>query len=90
MRMVIAPILAAKADDRFAVQHRLTRNRRGLRWLGFLQKTFIASTGDFDHYLIAVMTKIDQFPLTVSGKVQKFVIRERMIRELNLSLDAYP
>jgi fatty-acyl-CoA synthase len=28
---------------------------------------------------------VDEFPLTVSGKVQKFVIREQMMRELGLS-----
>jgi len=31
---------------------------------------------------------VTEFPLTVSGKVQKFVIREQMIRELDLSPDA--
>jgi hypothetical protein len=27
---------------------------------------------------------VDEFPVTVSGKVQKFVIREQMTRELAL------
>jgi fatty-acyl-CoA synthase len=31
---------------------------------------------------------VTEFPLTVSGKVQKFVMREQMIRELDLSPDA--
>jgi len=31
---------------------------------------------------------VDEFPMTVSGKVQKFIIRERMIRELGLPTDA--
>jgi fatty-acyl-CoA synthase len=31
---------------------------------------------------------VEAFPLTVSGKVQKFVIREQMIRELGLSAEA--
>jgi fatty-acyl-CoA synthase len=30
---------------------------------------------------------VDEFPLTVSGKVQKFVIREQMIQELKLSTE---
>jgi fatty-acyl-CoA synthase len=37
------------------------------------------------HYKVPRYVRfVDEFPLTVSGKVQKFVIRERMIRELNL------
>jgi fatty-acyl-CoA synthase len=31
---------------------------------------------------------VDAFPLTASGKVQKFVIREQMIRELRLTVEA--
>jgi fatty-acyl-CoA synthase len=31
---------------------------------------------------------VEEFPMTVSGKVQKFVIRERMMRELELRPDA--
>jgi fatty-acyl-CoA synthase len=28
---------------------------------------------------------VGEFPLTITGKVQKFVMRERMIQELRLS-----
>ena len=28
---------------------------------------------------------VDEFPMTVTGKVQKFLMREAMIRELHLS-----
>jgi fatty-acyl-CoA synthase len=31
---------------------------------------------------------VDEFPLTVAGKVQKFKIREMMTRELGLTADA--
>jgi hypothetical protein len=31
---------------------------------------------------------VEEFPLTVSGQVQKFVIREQMITELGLSVQA--
>jgi fatty-acyl-CoA synthase len=31
---------------------------------------------------------VDEFPMTVTGKVQKFLIRETMIAELGLSTDA--
>ena len=31
------------------------------------------------------MKFVDAFPMTVTGKVQKFVIREAMIRELGLA-----
>jgi fatty-acyl-CoA synthase len=30
---------------------------------------------------------VDSFPLTVSGKVQKYLIRDRMIQELNLAME---
>ena len=41
--------------------------------------------GRIAHYKIPLYVRfVDEFPLTISGKVQKFVIRERMIRELNL------
>ncbi|MGA8262042.1 MAG: AMP-binding protein [Arenicellales bacterium] len=37
------------------------------------------------HYKIPRYIKfVDAFPMTVTGKVQKFIIREEMIRELNL------
>ncbi|MBV9753530.1 MAG: hypothetical protein JO188_13490, partial [Hyphomicrobiales bacterium] len=31
---------------------------------------------------------VDEFPMTVTGKVQKFIIRERMIEELKLTEQA--
>jgi fatty-acyl-CoA synthase len=41
------------------------------------------------HYKIPRYIRfVDEFPMTVSGKVQKFVIRERMSRELNRSAGA--
>ena len=30
---------------------------------------------------------VDEFPMTVTGKIQKFVMREHMIGELGLTLD---
>ena len=30
---------------------------------------------------------VDELPMTVTGKVQKFVMRERMIEELKLKAD---
>jgi fatty-acyl-CoA synthase len=30
---------------------------------------------------------VGEFPMTVTGKVQKFVIREQMIKELGLALE---
>ena len=45
--------------------------------------------GRIAHYKIPRYVRfVDEFPLTVSGKVQKFVIREQMIRELGLSVQA--
>jgi fatty-acyl-CoA synthase len=44
--------------------------------------------GRIAHYKIPRYIRfVVEFPLTVSGKVQKFVIRERMIKELNLSVE---
>ncbi len=41
--------------------------------------------GQIAHYKIPRYVRfVDEFPLTVSGKVQKFLIRERMIEELGL------
>ena len=31
------------------------------------------------------MRFVEEFPMTVTGKVQKFIIRERMMRELELT-----
>ena len=45
--------------------------------------------GKIAHYMIPRYVRfVDEFPLTVSGKVQKFLIRERMIEELGLSPQA--
>jgi fatty-acyl-CoA synthase len=45
--------------------------------------------GRIAHYKIPLYIRfVDAFPLTVSGKVQKFVIRERMILELGLATAA--
>jgi fatty-acyl-CoA synthase len=42
--------------------------------------------GQIAHYKIPRYVRfVDEFPLTVSGKVQKFLIRERMIEELGLA-----
>jgi fatty-acyl-CoA synthase len=30
---------------------------------------------------------VDEFPMTVTGKVQKFIIREKMIEELGLTIE---
>jgi fatty-acyl-CoA synthase len=43
------------------------------------------------HYKIPRYIRfVDEFPMTVSGKVQKFVIRERMMGELNLPMPPPP
>ena len=42
--------------------------------------------GQIAHYKIPRYVKfVDGFPMTVTGKVQKFVMREEMIKELGLS-----
>ena len=33
---------------------------------------------------------VSEFPVTVIGKIQKFVMRERMIEEINLNLERGP
>ena len=44
--------------------------------------------GQIAHYKIPRYVRfVDEFPLTVSGKVQKFLIRERMIEELGLDVE---
>jgi fatty-acyl-CoA synthase len=44
--------------------------------------------GQIAHYKIPRHIKfVDGFPMTVTGKIQKFVMREEMIRELGLSLE---
>ena len=41
--------------------------------------------GHIAHYKIPYYVKfVDEFPLTVTGKVQKFVMRDAMIEELGL------
>ena len=41
--------------------------------------------GQIAHYKIPRYVKIvDEFPMTVTGKVQKFIMRQQMIAELNL------
>ncbi|MGH6673000.1 MAG: AMP-binding protein [Xanthobacteraceae bacterium] len=43
--------------------------------------------GQIAHYKIPRYVKfVDQFPMTVTGKIQKFLMREEMIRELGLTL----
>jgi fatty-acyl-CoA synthase len=43
--------------------------------------------GQIAHYKIPRYVRfVDEFPMTVSGKVRKFVIRERMIEELGLTI----
>ncbi|MDR3511182.1 MAG: AMP-binding protein [Caulobacteraceae bacterium] len=45
--------------------------------------------GQIAHYKIPRYIRfVDEFPMTVTGKVQKFVIRERMIEELALTAEA--
>jgi fatty-acyl-CoA synthase len=42
--------------------------------------------GQIAHYKIPRYVRfVDEFPMTVTGKVQKFIIRERMMAELALS-----
>jgi len=44
--------------------------------------------GQIAHYKIPRHIKfVDDFPMTVTGKIQKFAMREQMIRELGLALD---
>ena len=33
---------------------------------------------------------VSEFPMTVTGKIQKFVMRERMIEEINLYMERGP
>jgi len=44
--------------------------------------------GQIAHYKIPRHVKfVADFPMTVTGKIQKFAMREQMIRELGLALD---
>ena len=41
--------------------------------------------GQIAHFKVPVHIKfVDEFPMTVSGKIQKFLMRNVMIEELNL------
>jgi len=43
--------------------------------------------GQIAHYKIPRYVRfVDDFPMTVTGKIQKFVMRERMIEELKLEI----
>jgi len=45
--------------------------------------------GQIAHYKVPRYVRfVDQFPMTVTGKVQKYLIREQLHRELNLSSEA--
>ena len=42
--------------------------------------------GQIAHYKIPRYVKfVDSFPMTVTGKVQKFLMREQMVKELGLA-----
>ena len=42
--------------------------------------------GQIAHYKIPRYVKfVDAFPMTVTGKIQKFLIREQMVEELGLA-----
>ena len=44
--------------------------------------------GQIAHYKIPRYVKfVDGFPMTVTGKIQKFVMRQQMIAELELTID---
>ena len=44
--------------------------------------------GQIAHYKVPRYVKfVDGFPMTVTGKVQKYVMREQTMRELGLSFD---
>ena len=44
--------------------------------------------GKIAHYKVPRYIQfVDAFPMTVTGKIQKFKIREAMIESLNLSID---
>jgi fatty-acyl-CoA synthase len=45
-------------------------------------------TGQIAHQKIPRYVRfVDEFPMTVTGKVQKFLIREKMIEELGLTIE---
>jgi fatty-acyl-CoA synthase len=42
-------------------------------------------TGQIAHYKIpAVIRFVDEFPMTITNKVQKFIMREKMAEELRM------
>jgi fatty-acyl-CoA synthase len=44
--------------------------------------------GQIAHYKVPRYVRfVDEFPMTVTGKIQKFVMREKMIQELDLKLE---
>jgi fatty-acyl-CoA synthase len=44
--------------------------------------------GQIAHYKIPRYVRfVDSFPMTVTGKVQKFAMREKMIAELRLTME---
>jgi fatty-acyl-CoA synthase len=44
--------------------------------------------GQIAHYKIPRYVRfVDEFPMTVTGKIQKFVIRDRMMAELALEVE---
>ena len=44
--------------------------------------------GQIAHYKIPRYVRfVDAFPMTVTGKMQKFLMREAMIKELGLTVD---
>ena len=44
--------------------------------------------GQIAHYKIPRYVRfVDSFPMTVTGKIQKFVMREQMIAELRLTME---
>jgi fatty-acyl-CoA synthase len=45
-------------------------------------------TGNIAHYKVPKYIRfIEEFPMTVTGKIQKFVMRQKMIDELHLKQD---
>ena len=45
-------------------------------------------SGQIAHYKVPKYIRfVDELPMTVTGKIQKFVMRERMIEELKIRKD---
>jgi fatty-acyl-CoA synthase len=48
-------------------------------------------TEQLAHYKVPQHIRfVSEFPMTVTGKIQKFVMRERMIEEINLYIERGP